>query len=90
MVLVGPAEPLGLVLEGPAEPVDAILRGLAEPLELLSNSEHFVDLYGTRASADAALDFTEEAQVLANSLPGPPEVCTEDRTVLSGQSKKKN
>ena len=70
-VLEGPAEPLGLVLEGPAEPVNAILRGLAEPLELLSDSEHFVDLYGTQASADAVVDFTEEARVLANTDPRP-------------------
>ena len=71
MVLMGPAEPLGPVLEGPAEPVNAVLRGLTEPLELLSDSEHFVDLYGTRASADAVLDFTEEARVLASTDPHP-------------------
>ena len=38
--------------------------------------------------ADASLDLPEEAWVLADTDPGPPEECAEDRTVLSGRSEK--
>ena len=72
MVFKGPAEPLGALLEGAAQPLDAILWGLAEPLEavwggggsaepLSVSEEHLSDSHGTRASADAVLDFPEEA-----------------------------
>lgn len=71
-VLEGPAEPLGPVVEGPAEPLgpapegpverpNAALRGSAEPREPPSGSEHSADPHGTRASADAGINFTEEA-----------------------------
>ena len=94
-VFKGPAEPLGALLEGTVEPLDAILWGLAEPLEavlwgsaehLSISEEHFADSHGTRASADTVLDFPEEAWVLVDTNPGPPEERTLDSVVLSGRS----
>ena len=47
-----------------------------------------MDLHSPRASADASPDFLEEAWVLADTNPGPPEACIEDWTVLSGWCEK--
>ena len=95
-VFKGPAEPLGAVLEGTAEPLEAVLEGLAEPLEAVLEglaepwavSDFFAGSHGTGASANARLDLLEEAWVLANTDPGPPEEHIEDRTVLRGCSRK--
>ena len=96
-VFKGPAEPLGALLEGAAEPLEAILWGLAEPLEavlggsvepLSVSEEYLADSHGTRTSADTVPDFPEEAWVLVDTDPGPPEEPTLDSVVLNGRSEK--
>ena len=83
-VFKGPGKPLGALLEGAAEPLDAVLGGSAEPLSV--SDEHLADLHGTQASADTVLNFLEEARVLVDTDPGPPEERMLDSVVLSGRS----
>ena len=50
---------IGMTFQGYRyKPLEAVLKGSAEPL---SDSEHFADSHRTQASADAGLDFAEEA-----------------------------
>ena len=51
-----------------------------------ASEEHLADLHGTRASADTVLSFMEEAWVLVDTDPGPPEERTLDSVILSGHS----
>ena len=83
-VLEGLAEPLGAILGGSAELLEAVLEGSAEPLA----EELVTDSHGTQAWADAGPDFLEEAWVLTNTDPGPPEASTLDSAILSEQSEK--
>ena len=50
------------------------------------SEEHLADSHGTRASADTILGFMEEAWVLVDTDPGPPEERTSDSVILSGRS----
>ena len=69
---------------GLTKPLEAVWGGSAEPLSV--SKEHLEDSHGTQASADTILNFPEEAWVLVDTDPAPPEECMLDSVVLSGHS----
>ena len=83
----GATEPLDAILWGLAEPLEAVLGGSAESLSV--SGEHLADSHRTRASVSTVPDFPEEAWVLVDTNPGPPEERTLDSVVLSGRTRKK-